>query len=135
MHFVSRIRLLRTTSFRLATIYLALFAGSALALGAFVYLSIRHEILTDFDERIVEETHALEAGFAQGGRDRLAQALKARGAGGGGFSYGLRGPDGGFLAGDLRVAAGRAGWVDVSEAESDEPVEAEPEIVRVLATR
>ena len=50
-----RIRLLRTASFRLATIYLALFTASALALGAFVYLSIRHEILTDFDERIVEE--------------------------------------------------------------------------------
>jgi signal transduction histidine kinase len=133
---VSRIRLLRTTSFRLATIYLALFAGSALALGAFVYLSIRHEILSDFDERIVEETDALRSAFGQGGRERLAQMIEARGAGGGGFSYGLAGPDGKLVAGDLRGPAGGAGgWMEVSEAESDEPAETEPEIVRALATR
>ena len=52
---MSRIRLLSTASFRLAALYLALFTASALALGAFVYFSVRHEILTDFDERIAEE--------------------------------------------------------------------------------
>jgi len=133
---VSRIRLLRTTSFRLATIYLALFTASALALGAFVYLSIRHEILADFDERIVEETDALRAAFSQGGRERLAQMIEARGASGGGFSYGLQGPDGSLLAGNLRAPAGSAGaWMEAREEDGDEPREAEPEIVRALATR
>ena len=133
---MSRIRLLRSTSFRLATIYLALFVASALALGAFIYFSIRHEILADFDERIVEETDALRTTFGHGGRHRLAQMIEARGAGGGGFSYGLVGPDGKLLAGDLRGPAGGAGgWMEVSEAESDEPAETEPEIVRALATR
>ena len=133
---MSRIRLLRTTSFRLATIYLALFAASALALGAFVYLSIRHEILTDFDDRIVEETDTLQSAFAQGGRERLADILEARGAGGGGFSYGLQGPDGQLLAGDLRAPAGSAGgWMEAREIESDEPPETKPEFVRALATR
>ena len=113
-----------------------MFAGSALALGAFVYLSIRHEILADFDEGIVEETYALQSAFAQGGRERLEQILEARGAGGGGFSYGLQGPDGKLLAGDLRGPAGGAGgWMDAREAETDEPPEAVPEIVRALATR
>ncbi len=65
---MSRIRLLRTASFRLAILYLALFTASALALGAFVYLSVRHEILTDFDERIAEESEALKSAFADGGR-------------------------------------------------------------------
>ena len=51
---VSGIRLLRTASFRLAVLYLVLFTASALALGAFVYVSVQHEILTDFDERVVE---------------------------------------------------------------------------------
>jgi signal transduction histidine kinase len=133
---VSRIRLLRTTSFRLATIYLALFTASALALGAFVYLSIRHEILADFDERIVEETDALRTALAQGGRERLAQMIEARGARGGGFSYGLQGPDGSLLAGDLRAPAGGAGsWMEAREAEGDEPPEAKPEIIRALSTR
>ena len=106
---MSRIRLLRTTSFRLATIYLALFTASALALGVFVYVSIRHEILADFDERIVEETDALQSAFAEGGRERLAQIIEARGESGGGFSYGLEGPDGKPLAGDLRAPEGGAG--------------------------
>ena len=133
---MSRIRLLRTTSFRLATIYLALFTASALALGAFVYLSIRHEILADFDERIVEETDALQTAFAQGGRERLAQMFEARGVSGGGFSYGLKGSDGELLAGDLRApAAGAGGWMEAREAEKDEPPEANPEIIRALATR
>ena len=133
---MSRIRLLRTTSFRLATIYLALFTASALALGAFVYLSIRHEILADFDERIVEETDALQSAFGQEGRERLAQILEARGGSGGGFTYGLEGPDGKLIAGDLRAPAGGAGgWMEAIEAESDEPPEAKPEVVRALATR
>ncbi len=133
---MSRIRLLRTTSFRLATLYLALFTGSALALGDFVYLSIRHEILTDFDERIVEETDALRSAFAQDGRERLAQILEARGAGGGSFSYGLEGPDGKLLAGELTAPLGSAGgWMEANEVETDEPPEAKPEIVRALATR
>jgi len=133
---VSRIRLLRTTSFRLATIYLALFTASALALSAFVYLSIRHEILADFDERIVEETDALQTAFAKGGRERLEQILEARGEGGGGFSYGLEGPGGTLLSGELRAPAGGAGgWMEAREAEDDEAPEAKPEIVRALATR
>ena len=133
---MSRIRLLRTTSFRLATIYLALFTASALALGAFVYLSIRHEILADFDGRIVEETDTLQSAFTQGGRERLAGIIEARGASGGGFSYGLQGPDGKLLAGDLRAPAGSpGGWMEARESESGEPPEAKPEIVRALATR
>lgn len=134
---MSQIRLLKTASFRLAAIYLALFAASALALGAFVYLSMRHEILVDFDERIIEETDALRSAFAEGGRDRLAQMLDARGASGGAFAYGLQGADGRLIAGDLNAPAAWAadGWMEAREADSDEQPEAKPEIVRALATR
>ena len=117
-------------------IYLALFTASALALGAFVYLTIRHEILADFDERIVEETAALQSAFADGGRDRLVRMLEARGSSGGGFAYGLESPEGELLAGDLRApAASAGGWMEAREADGDEPPEAKPEIVRALATR
>ena len=111
---MSRIRLLRTTSFRLATIYLALFTASALALGAFVYLSIRHEILTDFDERIVEETDALRERL-RAGRTRAAGA-NARGARRGRRRLLLRARKArtaGCSAGDLSAPAGEApaaGW-------------------------
>jgi signal transduction histidine kinase len=132
---VSRIRLLRTTSFRLATIYLALFTASALVLGTFIYFSIRHEILADFDERIVEESSALQDAFAEGGRERLAQILESRGSSGGGFAYGLAGPDGRPLVGDLRdPGASAAGWIEVRESDNDEPSEPNAEIVRALAT-
>ncbi len=134
---MSRVRLLRTASFRLATLYLALFMTSALALGAFVYLSIRREILADFNERIVEETDALHSAFADGGRERLAAMLEARGSGGG-FAYGLESPDGKLVAGGLRAPPGKDAdgvWIEAPEAEEDEPAEASPEIVRALVTR
>jgi signal transduction histidine kinase len=134
---VSRIRLLRTASFRLAVLYLALFTASALALGAFVYMSVQREILTDFDERIAEETDALKSDFATGGRERLAGIIEARGSGGAGFSYGLVGPNGKPIAGDLRVSAGGAdadGWTEAQEAGGEEPAEFKPEVIRSLVT-
>ncbi len=134
---MSRIRLLKTASFRLAALYLALFTASALALGAFVYLSVRHEILTDFDERIVEESDALKSAFADGGRNRLAGIIDARGSGGAGFAYGLVGADGKPLAGDLglRSSPGAAnGWTEAQESDGEEPPEAKPEVIRSLIT-
>jgi signal transduction histidine kinase len=134
---VFRIRLLRTASFRLATLYLALFTASALALGAFVYVSVRRDILTDFDERIIEETGALKSDFADGGRERLAGIIEARGSGGAGFSYGLVGPDGKLIAGDLRVPAAGVGtdrWIDAQEADGEGLAESKPEVIRSLVT-
>ena len=72
---MSRIRLLRTASFRLAVLYLALFTASALALGAFVYMSVQREIPADFDERIVEETGALVLSEFTGAADELGAAF------------------------------------------------------------
>jgi signal transduction histidine kinase len=134
---VFRIRLLRTASFRLAALYLALFTASALALGAFVYLSVRHEILTDFDERIAEESDALKSAFADGGRDRLAGIIDARGSAGAGFAYGLVASDGKQIAGDLRLprsGVAADGWTEAQEADGEEPPESKPEVIRSLIT-
>jgi len=131
---VSRIRLLRSTSFRLATIYLALFVASALALGAFIYLSVRREILADFDDRIVEETAALRDAFDTGGRARLAQAIEARGPRPS-FAYDLVGADGRRVTGNLTPAAPAAsGWIEARETEPGQPPAAKPEIDRALVT-
>jgi HAMP domain-containing protein len=133
------IRLIRTTSFRLAAIYLLLFTLSALALGILVYISVRREILAEFDDRIQEETDALQGVFTQEGRERLTQTIDARGSAGGALAYGLEDPAGERLAGDLSLRARRAaravGWIEMPEAEGGEPPEAKPEIVRALASR
>jgi len=148
---VPRLSLVRTTSFRLAAIYLLLFTLSALALGAFVYLSVRREILADFDERIVEETDSLQHTFARGGRERLAEILEARGrSSGGALTYGLQSGDGRQLAGSWQAAgrqlagnltapatgAGgpRAGWSELKETEDNEAPEEKPEVLRALVT-
>jgi signal transduction histidine kinase len=132
---VPRLRVFRTASFRLAAIYLALFTLSAGALGGFVYLSVRHEILADFDARIIEETDALQRTFAEHGRDGLAATLAARGSVGGALLYGLQAPDRKRLAGDL-VGPVAGGWTELKEDENDEPQEGtEAEIIRALVTR
>jgi signal transduction histidine kinase len=134
---VLRNRLLRTASFRLAALYLALFTISVLALGGFVYVSVRREILTDFDERIIEETDALKSDFVRGGRQRIVEILEARGSGGAGFSYGLVGPDGKLIAGVLRLPTEVPfdRWIEANEANDGEPPEAAPEIIRTRVTR
>jgi signal transduction histidine kinase len=137
---VPRLSLVRTASFRLAAIYLLLFTLSALVLGAFVYLSVRREILADFDERIVEETDSLERIFAREGRERLTEILEARGgSSGGALSYGLQGRDGRRLAGNLSAPAAcaggpRAGWSELKETEDNEASEEKPEVLRALVT-
>jgi signal transduction histidine kinase len=133
-------RLIRTTSFRLAAIYLVLFALSTLALGIMVYASVRHEIMADFDDRIAEEADALQSVFSDQGRDRLAKLIDARGSGGGALAYGLEGPKGERLVGNLslprRLAESRqGGWVEMPEAESDEPPETKPEVIRAYVSR
>jgi signal transduction histidine kinase len=136
---VRRTRLLRTASFRLATLYLALFAASTIALGAFVYWSIRHEILADFDEGIVEERDALQHIFTSRGRGALTAVLDARAASGGRPTAGLWGPDTQRLGGDMELPSSAvpttAGWFDFVETDTYQTSEREPETLRALATR
>jgi signal transduction histidine kinase len=133
-------RLLWTTSFRLAAIYLLLFTLSTLALGVMVYALVRREILADFDDRITEESDALQSVFKEQGRDALAQLINARESGGGALKYGLESPDGRQLAGDLSLpssalAGPQGSWVEMPEAEGNEPREASSETVRGYISR
>ncbi len=134
-----RNRLLRTASFRLAALYLALFAASNIALGAFVFWSVRHQILVDFDEEIVEERDALQQIFVTRGRDALIAVLNASAASGGRSTAGLWGPDSQRLGGDVELQAQAvprsAGWFNFVPVGADETPEQEPERQRALATR
>jgi hypothetical protein len=99
-----------------------------MALGASIYFSIRHQILSEFDERITEETDALNKVFQEKGRDRLVEIIQARGSSGGSLDYGLVSPEGKQLAGDLQTPVGtdareRGGWTELSERDGDEEPE------------
>jgi signal transduction histidine kinase len=117
--------------------YLLLFTASALALGAFVYVSVRREILADFDDRIVEETDSLKQIFADQGHARLAAVLDARGSGGA-LVYGLEEPDGKLIAGNVEAARSatslRSGWTQLSEMDRNEAPDGKPESLRALMT-
>ncbi len=133
-----RLRLIRSTSFRLAAIYLVLFTCSVVTLGAFVYLAIRNETRAAFEARIVEEDDALKREFDLKGRDRLIAVIEARSLGSAPMSYGLIDAQGRSLAGELAPEAGKplvAGWNDLSEAEPDEIQATQPELVHALALR
>ncbi len=126
------VRLLRTASFRLAALYLAVFAVSALVLGAAVFLAARSELEKQMQARIETETAFLQDEFRAGGLDRLRALVRARDRGVGALEYLVQGPDGARLAGDMPPERTvRPGWStrDVSEPGDEDDV---PERVRAL---
>ena len=135
----SRTRLFRTASFRLVAIYGLSFTVASALLGAGVYRSVDAEVAREFDDRIGEESDALQGLYATQGGERLAQVLAARAAGGV-FAYGLQARDGRLIAGVARPPSGKdgkpsLGWVEMPEAEADEAPEGAPEMLRALVTR
>jgi len=129
---VPHLRLLRTTAFRLALTFLSLFSVSTLAVGSIVYVAIRDQILTEFDERITEEADSLAALARREGPEALAAAIRARGEGGA-LAYGLRSRDGRAIAGEVEPLVAK-GWFETrEEATPAERGESETETVRALA--
>ena len=119
------LRLFRTTSFRLAAIYLALFV---LSTGSFARSSTSR-CGAKFDRlrrQILEETAALRRTFAEQGRDRLSAILAARGSIGGASPMDFESPALKRLAGDLVAFGLLGGWAELKEDEDDEPPEGRP---------
>ncbi len=134
---MAKIRLLSSASFRLTSLYLGLFAISALAVGSFVYVFILRSQERAFAERIEEETDALARLGRTEGRARLTANIEARSVGGGSLVYGLYGSDGVRLAGRSPVTWSKphSGWSEGPEADEVEIEEDEPDIVRMLTTQ
>ena len=127
-------RLLRTASFRLAALYVAVFAASALVLGLAVFLAARSALEQQMTARIETETAYLREEFRAGGLDRLLAVVGSRGRGAAALDYLLQDRDGAHLAGEMPVVAAlRPGWtvVRVSEASEDN---GRPERVRALVS-
>ena len=131
-----RTSLFRTSSFRLAAIYLALFTVSVLILGAVVYFVVWRQVTSEIDQDIRGEASALAREFAAHGRDRLQALVETRSRGASSFAYALEDPQGRLVAGELVAKPGEFGWTTLREPEhDDEPEGHSPALVRALVTR
>src|SRR4029077_20414797 len=103
-------RLLRAASFRLAAFYVAVFAGSALVLGAAVFLEARSALEQQMKARIETEATFLRAEYRSGGLTHLLTVVRQRGEGPSALDYLVQDPAGRHLIGEmpatLRLAPG-----------------------------
>jgi len=94
-------RLLRTASFRLASIYVVIFSLSIAVLGVAVYFAVGRDVSSQIDERIEEEAVLLKADFRQYGLTWLVNEVQQRTFEPAGFDYRLENNAGQLLAGNL----------------------------------
>ena len=127
------IRLLRTASFRLASLYVGVFAISAVILGAVVFLAARSALDQQMSARIETEMAFLQDEFRTGGLDRLLSVVNARGQGISALDYLIEGPDGAHLAGEMPASITlHPGWSVIDNPDAAEDG-GRPERVRAFA--
>ena len=126
-------RVLRTASFRLAALYVAVFAVSACVLGAAVFLAARSALQAQMTARIEAEAAFLHGEYQAGGLDQLLAVIRSRGRGVTALDYLVQDADGAHLAGEMPAAPHQPGWttVDVLDAKEDG---GRPERVRALVS-
>ena len=127
------IRLLRTTSFRLAALYVAVFAVSASVLGAAVFFAARAALVDQMTVRVEAEASFLTAEFKARGLEHLLVVVRSRGRGATALDYAVQAPDGAHLAGELPGMLGRPGWFTVHVPEAIED-NGRPEQVRAFVS-
>jgi signal transduction histidine kinase len=112
-----------------------LFAGSVIALGAFVLWTARSALEQQMAGRIEAEVAVLESEFRSGGLERLTAAVAGRSRGAHALDYLVQDPQGRRVAGDLPAIGERTGWTEVAGSERDPDEDDQSESVRVLARR
>jgi signal transduction histidine kinase len=125
-------RLLQAASFRLAAVYLAVFAGSALVLGVAVFVEARSALQQQMRARIETEAAFLQHEFQAEGLPHLLDVVRARGQGPSALDYLVEDRAGAHLAGEMPAIQGlEPGWttIDVPQAAEDG---GRPERVRAL---
>ncbi len=116
----AQFRLLRTASFRLAALYVAMFAASACVLGGAVFLAARSALVDQMAVRIEAESGFLRAEFRAGGLDHLLAVVRSRGRGVTALDYLVQDASGAHLAGEMRGVGRRPGWVTVKVPDATE---------------
>ena len=125
-------RLLRTASFRLTALYVAIFAVSAALLGGAVFLTARSALEQQMTARIETDLAYLKGEFRDAGLDRLVKMVVARGRGPVALDYLVQAPSGAHLAGEMPSVPGlRPGWTTILTPSAAED-EGRPERSRAL---
>lgn len=110
------INLLKTSTFRLAVLYLGLFAASSSLLLSYVYWNTAGFLVRQTDEAVQAEITGLAEQYAQGGLPLLVHTVIQRSRDPGQSLYLVLDPSGQVLAGNLDVrpskAPGADGWMD-----------------------
>jgi len=128
------LRLLRTASFRLTALYVAVFAVSALVLGAAVFLAARSALEQQMTARIDTEAAFLREEFRTGGLDHLVAVVRSRGRGASALDYLVQDWNGTHLVGEMpRTTTLLPGWTTIHVPDAAEDG-GRPERVRALVS-
>ena len=112
----ARIKLLRTSTFRLAALYLVVFAFSVLALLGYVYWNTALLLERQTDDTIRAEVQALADQYRIRGLDGIIDTIRRRSNDAGGSVYLLADAQGRRIAGNLTnlpaMPEDRASWIE-----------------------
>ncbi len=125
--------MLRTASFRLAALYVAVFTISACMLGAAVFLAARSALQEQMTVRINAEVAFLRGEFTAGGLDQLLAVIRSRGRGITALDYLVQDVAGVHLVGEMPVAPRQTGWTTIHVPDATEDG-GRPERVRALVS-
>lgn len=111
------LKILSTTTFRLAIAYMVLFAVSGFALLGFIYWSTAGYMARQTDQTIAADITGLEEQFRTGGIQRLIQVIQGRSRTPGDSLYLLAREDGSVIAGNINawppVTPDDEGWISL----------------------
>ena len=113
-------KLFKTSTFRLAAVYLLVFAISVAAILGYVYWNTSVLLERQIDDSIEAEIASLADQYRQGGMTGVLEAVNRRSAGNSNRVYLFTSPLGRRLAGNLDAlpvaATGPSGWIEFSYA-------------------
>ena len=114
-------KIFQSTVFRLAVVYVLLFAASVAALGSLTYLATSIALSHRLDAQIETTMTKLKGAFRSGGLPRLTAAVDAREKShrSGSLSYLVLGANGQRLAGHLAASPVRVGWSKINYIEDE----------------
>lgn len=114
-------RVFRTATFRLAALYVVVFATMVAVVGAIVYLGTAAALNEQLDARISGEMTALKSSFQAGGLAKLEDEVRthAQSQPAGPLDYLVFDANGSRLAGDLPIVPASLGWSNVDTKETD----------------
>ena len=114
-------RVFHTATFRLAALYVLLFAIAVAVVGTIVYLGTAAALNRRLDARIAGEMTALKSSFQAGGLAKLEEEVRTheRTQPAGPLDYLVFDANGSRLEGDLPVVPARLGWSDLITKETD----------------